>query len=57
MKSCAPSPRENEEQIKAEATLGDHIAGKASPAKTKKVYFLQTGVVHGKAEESAELLL
>jgi hypothetical protein len=32
-------------------------APKAIPATTKKVYFLQTGVVHGKAAESAELLL
>lgn len=30
---------------------------KVIPATTKKVYFLQAGVVHGKAAESAELLL
>jgi len=32
-------------------------AAKVVPATTKKVYFLHTGVVHGHAAESAELLL
>ena len=32
-------------------------APKVVPATTKKVYFLQAGVVHGKAAESAERLL